>query len=105
MAAIACVPAAPTAKVSACRITVTAADENDVSAFDVDAYPTSPENRYYLAFLLGGVERGRSYVFSTDSDGKHEFNSFIFEEDGSWTIKLANAATDAQVTTQAVTVS
>jgi hypothetical protein len=105
MAAIACVPAAPVAKVSACKVTVTATDENTITGYDPAKYPSSPEMRYYLAFLLGGVEHGRSYVFSTNSDGEHEFNSFIFEAAGSWTIKLADASDDSQVATQAVTVS
>ena len=105
MAAIACTPAAPTAKVSACRIDVTGADQNDLTAYDVNLYPTAPELRYYLAFVLGGADLGQSYVFGVDEDGDHEFNSYIFPDDGSWTIELRDNADDSVVASQAVTVS
>lgn len=105
-AALAITPASGsvTATVSACRIDVTGADQNDDTAYDADKYPASPEIRYYITSELSGVERGRSHVFSPNG-GKHEWNGYIFPEAGSWTLRLKNAATDADVATLAVTVA
>lgn len=105
MATITCTPTSPTAVKDFCRINVDAADQNDDTAYDSSAYPASPELRYYLTFTVGGVELGRSYIFGVDENGDHIFNNYIFPEAGSWTITLANAATDATVATQAVTVA
>lgn len=98
MAAIACTPTSPHARVDACRVDVTGADDNRAPS------GTGGEYRYYLAFLLGGVEHNRSYEFNVSSDGKHQFNSFIFEDDGAWTVNLNDASNDSQVATLAVTV-
>lgn len=105
--AIACVPASPVAASSACKITVTGADQNTNTGYlgDGTQYPASPEMRYYLAFEKASVEYGRSYVFGVSDDGTHEFNNYVFPSDGSWTIALYNAADDSSVQTQAVTVS
>ena len=91
--------------VSACRITVSGADQNDDSAYDTDNYPASPEMRYYLTFELASEEQGRSYVFGVSEDGEHIFNNYIFPEAGSWTVRLNDASDDSSVATKAVTVS
>lgn len=102
---ITCTPAAPSAAKDFCRIDVAGATQNDDTAYDSGLYPASPELRYYLAFTVGGVELGRSYVFGVDEDGKHTFPNYMFPSTGSWTITLHNASTDASVQTQGVTVS
>lgn len=111
------VPAAPRATVDFVRVTVAAADQSTLTGYDGTLsnsgtmpgspaqYPASPEVRYYLTFELDGVIRGKSYVFSTDTDGGHEFNNYCFPEAGDWTIRLNAAADDSSVQTQAVTVS
>lgn len=66
---------------------------------------TGGEYRYYIAFLLGGTERGRSHVFGVSSVGKHEFNSFIFDRAGSWTVNLCDNVGGGTVATASVTVS
>jgi hypothetical protein len=94
-----------TAKTTVVRFNVTDTDDNDLTAYNNQVYPTSPQLTYYLKFTVGGVEEGRSYVFNVGSDGKHEFNNYIFPSAGSWTVDLCNASTDAQVATLALTVS
>ena len=97
--------AAPRAKIDAVRVDVTGASENDSAAYNPAVYPTEPELRAYLAFRLGGVEYGRSYVFAVGSDGKHSFNDYIFPAAGSWTMRLARADNNAVLKDQAITVS
>lgn len=102
--AIAVVPASPTAKKSVCRVDLTGLSTNDLVAYDNTKYPTSPAFKYYLTFEVGGAVVGKSYVFSPNG-GKHSFNDYIFPSAGSYTVRISNAATDASVATQAVTVS
>jgi hypothetical protein len=44
-------------------------------------------------------------VFTPSSDGKHEFNSYMFPTAGSWTVTLHDASDNTQAATLAVTVS
>ena len=105
-AALAITPASGsvTATVSACRIDVSGADQNDLTAYDANAYPTAPEIRYYITAEEGGVEKGRSHVFSPNG-GKHEWNGYIFPYAGSWTMHLRKVSDDSSVANLAVTVS
>lgn len=108
MASLSITPASGsiTAKSSACRIDVDAATQNDLTAFDADLYPTSPEVRYYiLADAPAGTDDLKSHEFSPDEDGKHSWNGVIFPAAGSWTLRLRNASDDSDVATAAVTVS
>lgn len=102
---VACTPAAPVHGSSACRFDVTGASTNDATAYNAALYPSEPAFGYYLKFVVGGVEKGRSYVFNVGSDGAHIFNNYTFPSAGSWTVTLNNASTDAEVATVAVTVS
>jgi hypothetical protein len=107
MASIAIVPASGdvVSVLSACRVEVTGADQNDDTAYDTTVYPQSPEMRYYLTFELASEVEGRSYVFGVNEDGDHTFNNYIFPEAGSWTVRLNDASDDSSVATAAVTVS
>jgi len=105
MAAVACTPSAPISKASVCRVDVSGADAFDLTAYNPAIYPSAPELRYYLAFVLGGADLGKSYDFGVDHTGAHQFNSYTFPSAGSWTIELRNAATDGVVASVGVTVS
>jgi len=105
MATITCVPASPEAITDACRVTVDDAPDNTDTGYDANNYPASPAVNYYLTFELGGTEMGRSYVFGTNDDGTHEFNNYVFPDDGSWTIRLNDASDDSSVATASVTVT
>jgi len=105
MATLTCTPTEPIAVISACKVLVEEADQNTDTGYDTDNYPASPEIRYYLTFELGGDEIGRSYVFGTNDEGTHEFNNYVFPEDGSWTVRLNDAADDSSVATESVTVT
>ena len=105
-AALAITPASGSvvATVSACRVDVSGADGNDLTAYDADAYPTSPEIRYYITTELGGEEKGRSHVFAPNG-GAHQWFGYIFPESGSWTLHLRKVSDDSSVANLAVTVS
>jgi hypothetical protein len=90
---------------TAVRVTVSDADTNDASTYDDEAYPAETPYGYVLRFRLAGVDDKVSYKFNVSADGEHIFNNFIFDEAGSWTVTLRNAATDAEVATASVTVS
>lgn len=98
MAAITVTPTSPHARIDACRVDVTGADDNRAPD------GTGGEYRYYLKFSLASAEHGRSYVFNVSSAGLHEFNSFIFEDDGTWTVDLCDVNDDSVVATKSVTV-
>jgi hypothetical protein len=97
--------ASPTAKVSAVGVDVAGASSNDIAAYNASSYPSEAEIRCYIAFIKGGVELGRSYVFSVSADGKHRFNNYIFPSSGSWTMSLRKASDNTVLATQAITVS
>lgn len=108
MAAIALIPASGSIinTETAVRVEVSAADSNDLTAYDNTKYPSSPEFRYYLLFEApAGTDNKKSYEFNVSADGDHTFNNFIFDAAGSWTVRLRDASDDSDVTTEAVTVS
>jgi hypothetical protein len=105
MASLTCTPAAPTAVTDFCRVDILDAPENTLTGYNASQYPSSPEVRYYVTFTEGGVEYGRTPVFSTSSEGKWQFNNYLFPHAGSWTLTLADESDDSTVATLAVTVS
>ena len=108
MASLTLVPASGsiTAKRTFVRVTVSGADDNDASSYDVDNYPTEDEKRYYLLFdAPSGTDDKRSYEFNVSADGDHVFNNFMFDVDGTWTVRLRDASDDSDVTTASVVVN
>jgi hypothetical protein len=106
MTTLAIVPASGsiTATRTVCRVSVADAPANDTAEYDPLIYPTSPEITYYIAFLVSGVEQGRSYVFAPNG-GSHVFNNYIFPSAGSWTVNLNKVSDDSTEATLAVTVA
>jgi hypothetical protein len=103
--AITCTPAAPAAAVDFCRLDVAYTHPNTLVGYSALAYPASPEVRYYLNFVEGGVEYGRSPVFSTsEPDEAWVFNNYMFPHAGTWTVGLYTTA-DVETATLSVTVS
>lgn len=114
MATIVITPAsgAITAKSTVCKVAVTgaAADANYTTSFSTTVYPTSPEERYYMTFTLGGVEYGRTPVFGLTPSGTiWEFDNYVFPASGAWTINLYQSTDGGKnyssLTTSSVTVS
>jgi hypothetical protein len=116
MTTLAIVPAsgAITATKTVCRVTTAGAPDNTLTGYDgtIDntptgqhQYPASPVENYYIAFVLGGVEKGRSYVFNPGPDGAHVFNNYIFPVAGSWTVNLVRTRDSGTEATLAVTVA
>lgn len=77
-----------TATKTVCTFAISGADPNDEGNFSSSLYPTSPELRYVLTMVEGGVEYGRSQVFGVTPDGAFQFNSYIFPHAGTWTVQL-----------------
>lgn len=100
-------PASPVSILDACVIAVSGGSANDSAVYEDDGtvYPASPELKSYLRFVKGGVEYGRSYVFTVSADGDHEFPNYVFPSAGAWTVTLCRADTDAVLATESVTVS
>lgn len=102
MASIAITPASGsiTAKVSACRIDITGAEDNRPPDNTGGAF-----GYYLLIDAPAGVDDGKSYGFNVSSDGKHTFNNYVFPAAGSYTVRLRDAVGDGDIATLAVTVS
>lgn len=115
MTTLAIVPAsgAITAKRTVCRVTVAGAPDNTLTGYDGTIsyagqpaqYPSSPAETYTIEFVLGGVVKGKSYVFTPGPDGAHVFNNYIFPEAGSWTLNLVRTRGTYTEATLAVTVA
>lgn len=107
MASLSIAPASGsiTAVVSACVVSVTAADSNDESAYDDEEVPTEPEIRYYFTLSATGEDTLRSHEFSTNADGEATWINVIFPAAGSWTLALKLVEDDSTVTSTAVTVN
>lgn len=96
-----------TAKKTVCTFAIAGATANDSGAYDALKYPTEPEKRYVMTFVVGGVEVGRTQVFGTSPDGAFRFNSYIFPSAGSYTVQLydvTNPTSPSAVTTAATVV-
>jgi len=116
MTTLAIVPASGsiTAERTVCRVTTAGAPDNTLTGYDgsIDntptgqhQYPASPAENYYIAFLVGGKEKGRSYVFNPGSSGVHVFNNYIFPSAGTWTLNLVRTRDTGTEATLSVVVA
>ncbi len=105
--AIAIVPASGSvvAKVSACRITVTGANDNDPTTFDEDAIPTEDPIPFRLVATKSGIDDLVSHEFNVSADGEHQWDNVIFPDDGTWSVKLVDQRDDSNAATLSVTVT
>lgn len=102
-AAIAVDPAAPRATVDICKISVSGAD------FARGPHKTGGEFSYYIeAERPSGSDIAKnlkSHVFDVSHAGLAEWLSVIFDEAGTWTLKLRDASNDSQVASQSLVVA
>jgi hypothetical protein len=77
-----------TAKKDVCTFAISGADANDAGNYSTLIYPTQPEFRYVMTFVVGGAEVGRTQVFGVTPDGNFEFNDYIFPSAGTYTVQL-----------------
>lgn len=107
MAAVTITPASGsiTAAVTVCKINATATDDNDATAYNINATPTMPELRYYFELSKSGTNSLISHRFAPSADGDHEWDSVIFPSAGAWTLDLKKASDNSVVATTAVTVN
>ena len=95
-----------TAKKTVVRVNVSGADTNDASTWDPGNTPTEDVYSYYLLFdAPAGTDDKKSYLFNVSADGDHEFNNFMFDAAGTWTVRLRDASNDSDVTTASVVVA
>lgn len=105
MATVTVSPASPTAAHSVCTVTVAAAPQNTTGVAETaPTYPPSPftaqaeaEIRYYLKFLKGSAEKGRSYTFGVDENGGHVFPTYIFPDAGTYVVHLCLVSNNSSV--------
>lgn len=92
------------AVVTAARITVAGADDNDSSTYDEDELPTEESIPYRLVASATGEQDLVSHEFVVSADGNHTWDNVVFPDDGSWTIDLIDQRDDSTAATLAVTV-
>jgi archaellin len=107
MASIAIVPASGsvTAVISACRVTVSDAEDTDITTYDADATPAETAFRYRLVASATGEQDLVSPEFTASADGNWIWDNVIFPAAGSWTIDLIDQEDDSVTATLAVTVA
>lgn len=95
------------AVVSACRVDVTGANDNDPTTYDEDNIPSMDPIPFRLvaSFDDGGVDNLVSHEFNVSADGEHTWDNVIFPEDGDWTIDLIDQRDDSVAATLAVAVT
>ena len=107
MATITIVPASGSviATVSACRISVSEADDNDASTFDAEAIPSMDPIPYRLVASKSGLDPLVSHEFTVSADGDHVWDNVIFPDDGTWAVALVDQRDDSTETSINVTVT
>lgn len=93
-AAVAITPASGsiTAKMTACRVNVTGAEDNDAATFNASNSPSEDAIVYYLKATAAAQLDLNSPRFTPSSDGKYEWNSLIFPAAGTWHLTLRTNA-------------
>ena len=104
--AIAVTPSSGTAVVTTFHVEASGLDDTNFSSYNASNVPTEPQLTYYFQFSEGGLVKGRSHVFSSDSStGKAYWDSVIVPDAGSYTFSVHNASTGATLKSVGVTVS
>lgn len=93
------------ATVSACRVDVTGANDNDPTTYDVNAIPTEDPIPFRLVATLAGQDDLVSHEFNVSADGEHTWDNIIFPEDGTWSLKLVDQRDDSDAATLSVVVT
>lgn len=106
-ASIAIVPASGSvvATVSACRVTVSGAEDNDPTTFNANNVPTEDPVVYRLVASKTGWDNLVSHEFTVSAQGRHVWDNVIFPDDGSWTIDLVDQGDNSVDATLSVTVT
>jgi hypothetical protein len=106
-AAISIVPASGsvTNKISACRISVSGAEDTDISTYNTGTLPREVSFRYRLVASAAGEQDLVSPDFTVSPDGAWVWDNVIFPEAGSWTVDLVDQGSDDVDATLAVTVA
>lgn len=93
------------AVVSACRVDVTGANDNDPTTFVGTNIPSMDPIPFRLVASLAGTDNLISHEFNVSADGEHTWDNVIFPVDGAWSVDLIDQRDDSTAATLAVTVT
>jgi len=93
------------AVVSACRVDVTGANDNDPTTYDEDNVPTEDPIPFRLIASKTGIDNLVSHEFNVSADGEHTWDNVIFPDDGTWTLDLVDQRDDSVAATASVVVT
>lgn len=96
MASLSITPAAPTAKVSACRFDLSAVESNDSTTYNINNFPTEDAVSYRIVCSLAGQDDLVSHEFSTSSADLHTWPNVVFPAAGNWAIALVDQRDDSE---------
>lgn len=104
-AAIAAVPTSGTHLSTVFQVNITGASANTTTGYDATKYPGEPAIVYYAQFASTGHPTLKSHLFSTNADGKAEWQDVIIPEAGTYTLTLHDNADGSTIATSSVVVS
>lgn len=93
------------ATVSAVRVDVTGANDNDPTTFDADNVPSMDPIPFRLVFSKTGIDDLVSHEFNVSADGEHTWDNVVFPDDGTWTLDLVDQRDDSVAATESVVVT
>lgn len=93
------------ALVTACRVSVSDAEDTDITTYDTDALPREEAIPCRLVATKSGQDDLVSHEFVVSADGDHVWDNLIFPEDGTWTITLIDQRDDSTLDDLSVVVT
>jgi len=107
VASLAVVPASGSVvnTISACRITVSGADDTDFTTYNASHQPTEVAIPYVIVARKSGIDSLSSVEFNVSSDGHFVWDNLIFPDDGVWTVELIDQRDDSVDASLSVTVT
>jgi len=107
MATLAIVPASGSVikATTACRITVSGADDTDFTTYNAAHSPVEHPIPMVIVASKAGVDDLTSLAFNVSQDGHFVWDNLIFPSSGTWTLTLLDTRNDSTVATLSVVVS
>lgn len=90
---------------SACRITVSGADDTDFTTYNAAHSPVEHPIPMIIVASKAGQDSLTSVEFNVSQDGQFVWDNLIFPTSGVWTLDLIDTRDDSGVATLAVTVA
>lgn len=104
--AITIVPASGSvkAKISACRVHVTGANDTDPTTYDTAELPREDAIPFRFVATKAGVDDLVSHEFNVSASGEHTWDNVLFPATGTWSLKLVDQRNDSTAATLSVSV-